>query len=221
MEYDKALTSLIKEMFSKQAEIPPIFDDKIFTFNLLYFIFNSIKCRRIHLTSSTEPYSAVTVFLIMAEDGRKKIIKIEASENNDKVFFKVYADDEESADQFYEQITRRLEGVKKGLKGENRAVIGKYVEVLKLIDSALNATLDKSIIREIYFHLANSREILYKIYEAERFEPILLSMASALEDLKKYGEDQKLIEAEYNKLSINLLKWKSEIIGKITVLTAG
>ncbi|WEU40612.1 MAG: hypothetical protein OdinLCB4_001380 [Candidatus Odinarchaeum yellowstonii] len=200
----------------KRGEFPILFKDVSLSFNILYFSFNSINCKLVYFTRTITPLTEIALFSI-SYASQRIMIKIEAS-NADKIIFEVYGDELQLLEEFYREKLESIRAISSSVTAENKAIISKYIDVLKLIDTALYNLVNKNIVREIYFNIANAREILYKIFEAEKFDPLLISMASSLETLRKYSDEQPLIGVDLKNYGLKFLRWKSELLEKIARL---
>ncbi|MHA1409368.1 MAG: hypothetical protein ACTSQY_03430 [Candidatus Odinarchaeia archaeon] len=212
---DADLEEKIKGMKKTEVKVPLIQNNKELTFNLAYFAFNSIKIKRAKFLENKIPFSASAVFIDPSEN---MILQIKVPNKEDKCEITCWGNEEQKCEEKITKGKEKITSITKKINEENKEKIKKYIEVLKLLDTTLVEVLNKSKIRGIYFPLANSREILYKIYETEKFEPLLLSMGNALEKLKKFNEEEVLNQEEQSKLSVSILKWKKTVINKINVL---
>ncbi len=194
-----------------------LFNDASFSFNMLYYLLNSVNCKLIYFKKTITPLKEIA--LLSLGSGSERIIVKITMENANKLNFEVYSDDLQLLDKFYNEKLEVIKLFSNKVKPESKLIINKYIDVLKLIDVALYNLLNKNIIREIYFNVANAREILYKIFEAEKFDPLLLSMASSLESLRKYSDEQILIGEDLKNYGLKFLQWKKEILEKIAELT--
>lgn len=200
----------------RRGDFNILFNDVSFSFNILYYLFNSVNCKLIYFKKTITPLTETALFSIVA-DSKRIIVKI-TTESFNRIVFEIYSDDLRLLDEFYKEKLHFIKLISTKLKPENKLILGKYIDVLKLIDLALYNLLNKKVIREIYFHVANARELLYKIFEAEKFDPLLISMASVLESLRKYSDEQTLIEEDLKNYGLKFLQWKKYLLEKIALL---
>jgi len=214
MSVEDELTGFTSGMYVKKGSITPLLDDIFLSFNILYYLFNSVKSKLIFYKKTATPVMEVAALSKMVET-RRIIVKIMAGEQIDKVVFEIYCDDEPLLERFYSEKMEELKTLSGKLKTESKSIIIKYIDVVKLLDMALYNLLNKKTIREIYFPAANAREILYKIFSAEKFDPLLISMGSLLESLRKYSDEQSLISEDTQRYALNFLNWKTDLLEKI------
>ncbi|MEM2110086.1 MAG: hypothetical protein QW327_06360 [Candidatus Odinarchaeota archaeon] len=214
MSIEDELAGFTRGMHVKQGSVAPLLDDIFLSFNILYYIFNSVKSKLIFFKKTATPLMEVAALSKMVENQRV-IVKITVGQQNDKVVFELYCDDEPLLERFYSEKMEGIRVLSEKLKAENKSIIIKYIDVVKLLDIALYNLLHKTAIREIYLPVANAREILYKIFSAEKFDPLLISMGSLLESLRKYSDEQSLISEDAQKYALNFLNWKTDLLEKI------
>ncbi|MHA1835332.1 MAG: hypothetical protein ACTSYQ_00120 [Candidatus Odinarchaeia archaeon] len=204
------LEKLIEGLKPFSTEINLVNGDIELTFDLLYYLFNSLKTKRIFYNEVKEPFNAMFIFINFRNDS-KFIIKVTGEK--DAIFFNSWSSEED--EQYLQNKIKTLENISEVIQQNELNKLKKYLEILKLLDTTIEKIIKKEIIRSIYFSLANTREILYKINETNEFDPILFPITTALEKIRSYGEEEKLIDEEVKKLSLNVLKWKKYILGKI------
>lgn len=77
------------------------------------------------------------------------------------------------------------------------------------LDISLNKLLTGATSQQVYFDVADARERI--ILLMGRFDPSIIQMESALEELKKLGKDDPIKKEIGEKIALSILKWKKGI----------
>ncbi|MHA1237911.1 MAG: hypothetical protein ACTSSJ_01475 [Candidatus Odinarchaeia archaeon] len=199
--------------YSKQIllSIPDI--DMKLAFSLVYHTFSELKSRLEDFSEEVDPFKARATFLVIKDqgkvdlniyaDGTKKEIEISAKSLSEDVVNEFLKKSEDTIKRLMEKIKR--------VNSETKEKIRKLIEVEKGLDEGIKLLGDKkSLLQNIYYIVASSRETLYKILDADSPDPVVFEMGAFLERLISSSEKQ-IRESDLSEIGLTLLKWKKHI----------
>lgn len=183
-------------------------------FRIAYHATTSLKSYCVDFSEKGgEDSSYSTVARLYSTDvGDKTVKQIRVGSDIKGIELKLWSSSKEKADAKIEEtvkkIQQNLSSVGK-LSGESLQNFHNAVVIERKLDISLNRLLTGATSQQVYFDIADSRERM--ILLMGRFDPSIIQMENALEELKKLGKEEPVKKETGEKIALSILKWKKRI----------
>lgn len=190
-------------------------------FRAAYHAVSSLKSYCINFSDKGgdgSPYS-VEARILSSEKGEKIVKQIRAGSDIKGVELKLWSASKEKSDSKIEEDAKKIEETLSRigrLKGEGLQNFYNAVIIKRKLDLSLNRLLTGATSQQVYFDLADTRERM--ILLLGRFDPSIIQMEKALEDLTKLTKEEPIKKEVGEKIAISILRWKREINNYISQL---
>jgi chaperonin cofactor prefoldin len=183
-------------------------------FRIAYHAATSLKSYCVDFSEKgSEDSSYSTVARLYSTDGSDKTVKqVRVGSDVKGIELKLWSSSKEKADAKTEETVKKIQQTLSSvgkLSGESLQNFHNAVVIERKLDISLNLLLTGATSQKVYFDIADSRERM--ILLMGRFDPSIIQMENALEELKKLGKEEPVKKEIGEKIALSVLKWKKRI----------
>ena len=190
-------------------------------FRIAYHAVSSLKSSCVDFSErggDGSPYSAVAR-LLLSEEGERVVKQIRVGDDMNGIEVKLWCSSGEKSDSRIEETARRIRETLSRvgeLSGEGVKNFHSAVIIERKLDLSLNRLLTGATSQQVYFDVADARERM--ILLLGRFDPSIIQMEKALEELTKLKKDEPIKKEVGERIALSILRWKKRINDYISQL---
>nr|MDO8082486.1 hypothetical protein [Candidatus Freyarchaeota archaeon] len=183
-------------------------------FRIAYHAVTSLKsyCVDFSEKGGDDPSYSAGAKLFSSDGGEKTVKQIRVGIDIRGIELKLWSSSKEKSESKLEETSKKIQQVLSSvgkLSGESLQNFYNAVVIERKLDVSLNRLLTGATSQQVYFDVADARERI--ILLMGRFDPSIIQMENALEELKKLGKDEPVKKEISEKIALSILKWKRGI----------
>jgi chaperonin cofactor prefoldin len=183
-------------------------------FRIAYHAVTSLKSYCVDFSEKGvgDPSYSAWARLFSSDGGEKTVKQIRVGIDTRGIELKLWSSSKEKSESKLEETSKKIQQVLSTVSKLSVECLQNFynaVVIERKLDISLNRLLTGATSQQVYFDVADSRERMILLMGC--FDPCIIQMENALEELKKLGKDEPVKKEISEKIALSILKWKKEI----------